>query len=61
MTATHWRKSTTSSAGNCDCVELKLSAIEVHIRDSKHVAPILRFTTVNWRVFLDEINGSRGA
>lgn len=51
---TSWKKPTASSGGSCNCVEIRLSPMEVQIRDSKNIAPVLRFPVINWLKFLNE-------
>lgn len=48
-----WHKSTTS---NADCVEVRIAAGEVHVRDSKDRGrPALTFTHTEWNAFLDGV------
>jgi uncharacterized protein DUF397 len=46
-----WRKSSTSSGG--ECVEVRLTAEHVHVRDTKNRdEALLTFTHAEWRAFL---------
>ncbi|MFJ7345627.1 DUF397 domain-containing protein [Streptomyces sp. NPDC101110] len=48
-----WKKSSHSSGGSGDCVEIATSPEAVHIRDSKNKqGPQLRLSPTAWSVFL---------
>jgi hypothetical protein len=51
----HWRTSSYSTGSGGECVEVALTAVAVHVRDSKCVAqngPALRVGSVAWTAML---------
>ncbi|GAA4535211.1 DUF397 domain-containing protein [Pseudonocardia xishanensis] len=53
-----WQRSSYSQGSDQTCVDVAISAIAVHVRDSKDPdGPILRFSTVEWAVFLRGVHG----
>ncbi|MEU6367086.1 DUF397 domain-containing protein [Streptomyces sp. NPDC046931] len=55
MSATEltWFKSSHSSGGDGDCVEVALTPLTVHVRDSKNIqGPRLTLTPAAWTDFL---------
>jgi uncharacterized protein DUF397 len=58
VTETAWRKASGSDSGD-DCVEIKPSVDEFHVRDSKNVSgPKLRFPSAGWQAFVQELRSS---
>ncbi|MET0133535.1 MAG: DUF397 domain-containing protein [Kibdelosporangium sp.] len=50
---TGWVKSSQSSAGSNDCVEVRLTATAIRVRDSKNRSgPEVHFDPTAWRAFL---------
>ncbi|MFJ9443196.1 DUF397 domain-containing protein [Kitasatospora sp. NPDC101235] len=48
-----WRKSSYSGAEGGDCVEVALTDVAVHVRDSKDPAgPVLRIELAGWAAFV---------
>ncbi|MGH3860160.1 DUF397 domain-containing protein [Actinokineospora sp.] len=48
-----WRKSSYSSGGQTDCVEVALAADRARIRDSKNApGPVLAVDVATWTVFV---------
>jgi hypothetical protein len=50
-----WRKSSASSGGAVQCVEIRMSPAGVEVRDSKDVEPSLCFRAGSWRTFIDQV------
>ncbi len=51
-----WRKSSTSGDGGC--VEVRVVAERVHVRDTKdREGPALAFTHAEWRAFVSGVRG----
>ncbi|MFF3444782.1 DUF397 domain-containing protein [Streptosporangium sp. NPDC002721] len=59
LKAATWRKSTLSGPDGGNCVEVaEVSGGRKGIRDSKNpFGPILVFTSVEWKAFINEIRG----
>ena len=57
-----WFKSSYSSGGDGDCVEVALTAPTIHIRDSKNPqGPHLTASRAPWADFLAHLTGDPGA
>lgn len=53
MTEGGWRKSSFSSGGETDCVEVALTADRARVRDSKNASgPVLAVDAGTWTVFV---------
>jgi uncharacterized protein DUF397 len=51
-----WRKTSYSSNGGGNCVEVADHGSRVLVRDTKdHTGPMLRFTAAAWRRFADQV------
>ncbi|WP_406431235.1 DUF397 domain-containing protein [Streptomyces sp. NBC_01589] len=53
-----WRTSSYSTGSGGECVEVALTAVGVHVRDSKRVAqggPVLKIGSAAWSVLLEAI------
>jgi len=49
-----WRKSSYSSAGGPECVEIALAVTQAAVRDSKnHATGVLTFASAEWSRFVD--------
>lgn len=60
--ALHWFKSSYSSSGSGDCVEVALTPSTIHIRDSKNPhGPHLTASRTTWTDFLAHLAGDPGA
>lgn len=58
MSEGRWRKSSYSSGGQTDCVEVALSADRARIRDSKNApGPVLAVDAETWSVFVASAAG----
>jgi hypothetical protein len=55
----HWFKSSRSSGGGDNCVEVAFAGDAVGVRDTKQkgAGPILRFTRAQWAAF---VGGAKG-
>ncbi|MCX2731673.1 DUF397 domain-containing protein [Saccharopolyspora sp. NFXS83] len=57
---TGWFKSSRSSGGSDNCVEVRLPARAVSVRDSKEAGgPVLAFSSMSWAVLLDAAKAGR--
>ncbi|MFC8431008.1 DUF397 domain-containing protein [Streptomyces sp. NPDC057253] len=57
-----WFKSSYSSSGSGDCVEVALTPATIHIRDSKNPrGPRLTTSPAPWTDFLAHLTGDPGA
>ncbi len=53
LSGAKWRKSSRSSAGGADCVEVALVPVSAGVRDSKNPSgPVLGFDGPSWDRFL---------
>lgn len=55
-----WRKSSYSEGAATDCVEVALTPATAAVRDSKHIAPELRFPMAAWQRGLGVFKTHRG-
>ncbi|MPZ79397.1 MAG: DUF397 domain-containing protein [Actinophytocola sp.] len=58
MATTVWRKSSFSSGGNSDCVEVAFGQVSVAVRDSKNpTGPVLSLPEADWRAAVTRLPG----
>ncbi|MEU3097154.1 DUF397 domain-containing protein [Streptomyces sp. NPDC006967] len=58
--ALEWFKSSHSTNGGPECVEVATTPETVHVRDSKHIhGPRLAFAPEQWAAFLPYVSGPR--